>query len=146
MPQRRLALNADIVLKILDVESGLCCVLHPPDHHGPDLNGIAPLVVHFQLVAIEVPRAQGDLETRWPLKANARCQPAGGGIPLQFNPSGQSADLARSVRVEGIAPVKPRVAHRPSVGAKQDQDARFIGLQSEEANEQDYAEDLQQYG
>ena len=56
----RLALHVDVLLEVVHVERGLGRILDPPDHHGGDLDRVAPLVVDLQLLAVEVPRPQRD--------------------------------------------------------------------------------------
>ena len=62
VPQRRLGLRRHVRLVVVDVEDGLCGVLHPPHHHRRDLDGVAPTVVDLQLVAEQGACPQRHLE------------------------------------------------------------------------------------
>ena len=78
VPHGRLALDVDVGLVVVDVEAGLERILHPPDHDGRDFDRVAPFVVDFEFLAIEVSRAERDaafrVERIGPVKA-ALCGP-----------------------------------------------------------------------
>jgi hypothetical protein len=56
--ERRLALDIDVVLVVVDVELGSGGVLDAPDDDGGDLDRVAEQVVDLDLAAVEVARAQ----------------------------------------------------------------------------------------
>jgi hypothetical protein len=49
-----LALNLDVCFKVIHVEGGPRGIFHSPDNDTGDLDRIAALVVHLELLAVEV--------------------------------------------------------------------------------------------
>ena len=60
VPHGGLALHVDEVLVVVHVEDGLGGVHDPPHHDRGDVDGVAVVVVHLELRALEVAHAQGD--------------------------------------------------------------------------------------
>ena len=54
MADGRFALDVDVGVVIVHVETGLERVLNAPDHDGRDFDRVAAFVVDFELVAVEV--------------------------------------------------------------------------------------------
>ena len=61
LAQRRLGLDVDEVLVVVDLEHGFGGVHHLPHHHGADFDRAAVQVVDLELAAFEVAHAQADL-------------------------------------------------------------------------------------
>ena len=74
--QRRFALHAHEVLEVVDVEERLRRVLHAPDDHGRDLDGVAALVVHLERLDVVVARAHAHLLAQVPGEGPAKARRA----------------------------------------------------------------------
>src|SRR5262249_20185851 len=135
VPQGRFALHAHIIFKVIHVENSLGRVLHLPHHNRGDLDRVAALVIDLQLLAVEIPRAQRNLETR-ELLWRSNCATCFGRSQLgfEFGRAAQGTWLAGAIRIKRISPMKSRLSHRSLVCAEEYEDPSFIRLQRKKSD------------
>ena len=119
MAQRSLALRVHVGVVVVHVEERLRRVLHAPHNDVGDLDGIATLVVHLQMLAIVRAGAQRHLR-------------GDGHVLAAFRVDRRASRPGK----KGIRPMEALVADRALVVAEQDENARLIRLDGEEAHEQ----------
>ena len=61
MPKRCLTLHTHVVFELVHIEDGAGGVGHPPNRYHGDFDRVAAPIVDLQLLAVEVPRSDGDL-------------------------------------------------------------------------------------
>jgi hypothetical protein len=90
-----LALHANELLEVVDVEGRLRRVVHAPHHHRADLDRVAALVVHLQRVDRMVARAHAHALAHVPGP-----RPAKAGLPLGAEIVAEEREDTRFVRLE----------------------------------------------
>ena len=119
MTQRRLALRMHVGVVVVHVEQRFRRVLDAPHDDVGDLDGVAALVVHLEVLAVVRAGAQRDLR-------GLRDGLARGHVDRGAGVAG----------VERVGPVETFVAHGALVVAEQDEHARLVRLDGEEAHQQ----------
>jgi hypothetical protein len=136
VPHGGLALRGHVRLEVVDVEHRLGRVFDAPDHHGGDVHRVAALVVDLELVAVQGAGAQADLVAAQGAAALALA------LVGPVTALGQGADplglgrrrlSRRAVGPERVAPVEAALLAGALVVSEQDEDARLVGLEREEA-------------
>jgi len=57
---RRLALDDDVLVVVIDVEGSAIRIFHLPNDDGGDFDRIPRFFIHLQTITVQVPRAKGD--------------------------------------------------------------------------------------